>query len=97
MLVRIDGIFDQIKLHSINLPEEKKVSSLDDAHQGLTSFEFQDLEGSLIGFFSRHHKAIFTHHDRFFHAHFITNDRKILGHVDELNFNATQVSLQVSK
>ena len=97
LLIRIDGVFEDIKLHSVNLPEGKKVSSPDEAHQGLTQYDFKNISGSLIGFFSRHHKAVFTHHDSFVHSHFISDDRKVLGHIDETNFNSTNVTLKVSK
>ena len=97
LLIRIDGLFDNIKVHSVNLPEGKKVSSPDEAHQGLIQYELNGISGSLIGFFSRHHKAVFTHHDSFFHAHFISDDRQVLGHIDELNFNSSKVTLKVSK
>lgn len=97
LLIRIDGLFDNIKVHSVNLPEGKKVSSPDEAHQGLTQYDFKNISGSLIGFFSRNHKAVFTHHDSFFHAHFISDDRKVLGHIDETDFNSSKVTLKVSK
>ena len=97
LLIRIDGLFDNIKVHSVNLTKGKKVSSPDEAHQGLTQYELNGVSGSLIGFFSRNHKAIFTHHDSFFHSHFISDDRQVLGHIDELNFNASKVTLKVSK
>jgi len=97
LLIRIDGVFNTMKLHSVNLPDGQKVSSPDEAHQGLTQYDFKNIFGSLIGFFSRHHKAVFTHHDSFFHAHFISDDRKVLGHIDETDFNSSKVTLKVSK
>ena len=97
LLVRIDGVFDDIKLHSVNLPEGMKVSSPDEAHQGLIQYDFKNISGSLIAFFSRNHRAIFTHHDSFFHAHFISDDRKVLGHIDETQINFSRVTLKVSK
>jgi len=97
LLIRIDGVFNKMKLHSVNLPEGKKVSSPDEAHQGLTQYDFKNISGSLIGFFSRNHKAVFTHHDSFFHAHFISDDLKVLGHIDETDFNSSKVTLNVSK
>ena len=57
----------------------------------------KNISGSLIGFFSRHHKTVFTHHDSFFHAHFISEDREVLGHIDETDFNSSKVTLKVSK
>jgi acetolactate decarboxylase len=97
LLIRIDGVFSKMKLHSVNLPEGEQVTSPDEAHQGLTQYDFKNISGSLIGFFSRNHKAVFTHHDSFFHAHFISDDRQVLGHIDELDFNASKVSLKVSE
>lgn len=97
LLIRIDGRFNKVKLHSVNLPDGQKVSSPDEAHQGLTQYDFNYINGSLIGFFSRHHKAVFTHHDTFFHAHFIANNRQVLGHIDEIYFNSSSVNLKVSK
>ena len=97
LLIRIDGVFNTMKLHSVNLPEGQTVSSPDEAHKGLTQYDFNTISGSLIGFFSRHHKAVFTHHDSFFHAHFISSDRQVLGHVDELNFDFSKVTLSVSE
>ena len=96
LLIRIDGVFNKMKLHSVNLPDGNTVSSPDEAHQGLTQYDFKNISGSLIGFFSRNHKAVFTHHDSFFHAHFISDDREVLGHIDELNLDSSQIKLQVS-
>ena len=97
LLIRIDGVFNKMKLHSVNLPDGEQVSSPDEAHQGLTQYDLKNISGSLIGFFSRNHKAVFTHHDSFFHAHFISNDRGVLGHIDETDFNSSKVILKVSK
>ena len=97
LLIRIDGVFNKMKLHSVNLPDGEQVSSPDEAHQGLTQYDLKNISGSLIGFFSRNHKAVFTHHDSFFHAHFISDDRKVLGHIDETDFNSSKVILKVSK
>lgn len=97
LLIRIDGVFDEIKLHSVNLPEGKKVSSPDDAHQGLIQYDYKNIKGSLIAFFSRNHRAVFTHHDSFFHAHFISDDQAVLGHIDETLINFSKVTLKVSK
>ena len=33
----------------------------------------------------------------FFHSHFISDDREVLGHIDEADFNSSKVTLKVSK
>jgi len=97
LLVRIDGIFQDITVHSVNLPEGSIVGSPDEAHQGRTEYTYKNLSGSIVAFFSRKHKAIFTHHDSFLHAHFISDDRNIMGHVDSVFFNSGKTTFKVSK
>jgi len=97
LLVRVDGVFKDITVHSVNLPEGSSVSSPDQAHEGLTQYSYKNLRGSIIGFFSRKHKAIFTHHDSYFHAHFISDNRSIMGHLDSVSFNSGKTTFMVSK
>jgi acetolactate decarboxylase len=97
LLIRIDGVFEDIRVHSVNLPEGSSVSSPEQAHEGLTQYSYKNLSGSIVGFFSRKHKAIFTHHDSFFHAHFISDDRNVMGHVDSVLFNSDNTTFKVSK
>jgi acetolactate decarboxylase len=97
LLIRIDGVFKNITVHSVNLPEDSSVSSPDQAHEGLTQYSYKNLSGSIVGFFSRKHKAIFTHHNSFLHAHFITDDRSVMGHVDSALFNSDDTTFKVSK
>ena len=97
LLIRIDGVFKEITVHSINLPEGSSVSSPDQAHKGLMQYSYKNLSGSIVGFFSRKHKAIFTHHDSFLHAHFISDDRNVMGHVDSVLFNSENTAFEVSK
>jgi len=97
LLIRIDGVFKEITVHSVNLPEGSSVSSPDQAHKGLTQYSYKYLSGSMVGFFSRKHKAIFTHHDSFLHAHFISDDRNVMGHVDSVLFNSENTAFEFSK
>jgi acetolactate decarboxylase len=39
---------------------------------------------TILGFFSRHHQGIFTHHTTYLHMHFVLKDRSLAGHVDDL-------------
>jgi len=97
LLVRINGVFQDVTVHSVNLPEGSSVSSPDQAHKGLTQYNYKNISGSIVGFFSRKHKAIFTHHDSFLHAHFISDDRSVMGHVDSVLFDSDNSTFKVSK
>jgi len=50
----------------------------------------KDTSMKILGFYSKHHKAIFTHHTTNVHMHFLTNDKKISGHIDEISFDGNQ-------
>jgi len=45
----------------------------------------------IIGFFSKSHKAVFTHHSTFLHMHFKTKNEGLAGHVDELKIGSNMI------
>lgn len=83
-LFKMIGTVDSAIIHVVNLPEGSIVSNPDEAHQGQISYPLSGKQYEILGFFSRQHKTIFTHHDTFLHMHLITNDKKMMGHVDAL-------------
>ena len=96
LLIRIDGVFKNLSIHSVNLPPGSSVSSPNEAHKGLTKYNFNNLKGTIVGFFSRKHIAIFTHHDSFLHAHFISESYSIMGHLDSVTYDSEKVKVSVS-
>jgi acetolactate decarboxylase len=96
-LFKLEGTINKASIHIVNLPKGKEVHSPDDAHQGRQSFELQNVQANLIGFFSTEHKTIFTHHDTYLHIHLITNDHSKMGHLDDVTFNPKSVKLHISK
>ena len=93
----LKGNWKNINIHSIDLPIGSVVTSPKEAHEGLKNFTYENIEGYLVGFFSRKHQTIFTHHDTFIHCHFISNDENIMGHVDEFEIDYQDVIMSVSK
>jgi acetolactate decarboxylase len=63
-----------------------KVQSHADAKQGQVDVEISNEEVNVIGFFSKHHQGVFTHHSNYTHMHLMTSDGKMMGHVDEVRF-----------
>ncbi len=92
---KISGMMDEAMIHVVNLPEGHTVQSPADAHQGQISVSLKNRRVDVIGFFSRKHQAIFTHHDTYLHMHLITDDRKLMGHVDELVFSPRQLKFEL--
>ncbi|MFM1877731.1 MAG: hypothetical protein RLZZ241_597 [Bacteroidota bacterium] len=93
----LEGTWSSIQIHSVNLPKGKSVSSPTEAHEGLQNFNFSEITGTVVGFFSRNHKAVFTHHDTYMHCHFISEDRKIMGHLDGMLNESGMVQLKIPK
>ena len=93
---KVEGLIDSANIHIVNLPNGKVVRSPDDAHQGQINYPIKNRNVSVLGFFSRNHKAIFTHHDTFIHTHLITKERDMMGHLEEIYFSTGRVRLTVA-
>lgn len=85
---KITGRITYASIHVQNLPDGTTVSSPEEAHQGQVSYRIKDREAKIIGFFSKNHQGVFTHHDSFIHTHLITHDHQMMGHVDELEIES---------
>ncbi len=92
-LFRLTGIVESATIHVVNLPKGAAVSSPEDAHVGKTNYPITNERSEILGFFSKEHQAIFTHHDTFLHMHLITADRKKMGHLDEVRFKKGSMRL----
>lgn len=83
---QLKGTLETAKIHVVNLPKGSKVSSPEDAHQGQTNYFLNQDEVTILGFFSKDHQAVFTHHDTYLHMHLITSDKQKMGHLDDFFF-----------
>jgi acetolactate decarboxylase len=97
VVFKIEGQIDSATIHIVNLPEGTKVSSKQEAHQGIVYYPITHAKVDILGFFSRKHQAVFTHHDTFMHLHLITKNRKMMGHLDEIDFGSNLLNLYWSK
>ena len=80
-------------IHIVNLPEGTEVHSPEEAHQEQKNYPLNNEKAEMIGFFSTEHQGIFTHHDSYVHIHLITNDKKKMGHLDDVVFKKGTVQL----
>lgn len=83
-MFKLSGTVEEALIHVVNLPKGSSVSSPQEAHQGQVDYKITQQEADIVGFFSKEHQTIFTHHDTFLHMHLITSDRKLMGHLDEI-------------
>jgi acetolactate decarboxylase len=79
---RLAALADTAVIHVVNLPKGKKVHSPEDAHQGQREFVLTNKTVEMVGFFSKEHQGVFTHHDSYVHIHLITFDKRLMGHLE---------------
>ena len=94
---KLAGLVSNATIHIQNLPEGSTVSSPEEAHKGQVKYALEETDVEIVGFFSKKHKGIFTHHDTFLHMHLITSDRKKMGHLDSVIFKKNEVKLYLPK
>lgn len=92
---KLSGIAKQAVFHVQNLPKGIEVSSPEETHQGQMNYELIDEEVEILGFFSKEHKGVFTHHDSYVHMHMITEDKTKMGHLVELEIGTMQLYLPI--
>lgn len=93
---RFISTVEEADFHVVNLPEGTQVASSEDAHKGKQSFTIRNTNIEAVGFFSKDHKGIFTHHDSNLHVHIITSDKKQMGHLDAVHFKSGTLDLWVA-
>lgn len=92
-MLKLAGFVKEATIHIVNLPAGAKVSSPNDAHKGLVKYQMENQEAEIVGFFSKEHKGIFTHHDTYLHMHLMTKDMQMMGHLDELSIEMGKMRL----
>ncbi len=94
---KLEGVVESADFHLVNLAEGAQVNSAEDAHRGNVNFMLSNEAVVLVGFFSREHKSIFTHHDTFMHIHLISADKQKMGHLDDVILKKGSVKLFLPK
>jgi acetolactate decarboxylase len=92
-MFKLTGKVAEAKIHVQNLPVGTEVKSPEDARKGQQTYTIKNKPADIVGFFSREHQTIFTHHNTFLHMHLITKDRTKMGHLDALHFRKKRMKL----
>ena len=88
--IRLDGSFDYVKTRSI--PGQKRpYPPLVEVTANQPTFEFTDIEGTMVGFYSPDYVGGLNVPG--YHLHFITEDRTSGGHVLEFVVNDVRLSI----
>jgi acetolactate decarboxylase len=92
-MFKLEGVMDVGIIHIVNLPKGSTVSSPEEAHRGQQQYLITEEACEIVGFFSKEHQAIFTHHETYLHMHLITADRRKMGHLDTMLLKKGTVKL----
>ena len=87
---------EEASLHIMNLPDGVIVTSPEVAHaQGQKHYQLQNRKVTLLGFFSTEHQTIFTHHDTYCHIHLLTEEKDLMGHLDEFKIKSINNIIEI--
>ncbi|SFR33917.1 acetolactate decarboxylase [Robiginitalea myxolifaciens] len=90
----VEGEISSLDWHVIDWPEGDTLHTHEKHRNSGLNGTIKEKEVEIIGFFSLHHKTVFTHHSTNIHIHFKTEDRSLAGHVDDLQLgNDTKLKL----
>ena len=87
---RIQGQFDMVKTRSV--PKQANYRPLVEATKGQTEFSFQNVIGTLVGFFTPAFMASVNVPG--FHLHFLSEDLQKGGHLLECQVKQVKVDIQ---
>ena len=87
--LRIEGRFDYVKTRAV--AKQEKSAGLEDAAREEPTFEFHEVEGTIVGFFTPDYLRGVNVPG--YHLHFITADRSAGGHV--LDCSSRDVSIKI--
>lgn len=87
---RVDGVFDVVKIRIAckAAPDTKLMEAT--AHQA--EFEYKDVEGTLVGFWTPHYAR--TVNVPGYHLHFLSKDRRVAGHLLDCRAKTLRAQLQ---
>ena len=84
-VIKIKGKFDRLTTHIV-MPRSTEIPGYQ-ANKKQADYDFEQIEGEILVFYSQKHQGVYTHNDSFIHAHFLSKDKKTMGHIDKIKSN----------
>ena len=80
----LEGKVRELKWHVINWDRNDSIHTHKKHQEAGLNGVIKDEKVEIIGFYSKKHKGVFTHHSTNIHMHFINKEKNLAGHVDDL-------------
>tara|TARA_R110000787_G_scaffold45993_2_gene111902 strand:+ start:5358 stop:6083 length:726 start_codon:yes stop_codon:yes gene_type:complete len=92
----LEGKVSELKWHVINWDIQDSTHTHKKHQESGLRGTLNNEVVSVLGFYSKKHKAVFTHHSSNTHMHFRTKDQSLAGHVDALKVDGL-ITLKLPK
>jgi len=88
---RLEGTIATLTTHIV-MPRSAEIPGYK-SNKNQTDYSLKDQKGQLLGFYSEKHQGIYTPKNSFIHVHFVSKDKKTMGHVDKINDEEAKLTL----
>lgn len=83
----VQGKFDSVAFHIISKPTTEKEHNHQLHSKAKKHFAARQIPGTLLGFYSTRHEGIFTHRGSYVHIHFLSDNKKQMGHLENIKIS----------
>jgi len=84
LIFQIEGTVKSLTWHVINWADGDTVHTYKKHKASGLHGTIQDEPVTILGFYSQNHRGILTHKNSNLHLHFLTADKRLAGHIDDL-------------
>ncbi len=92
----VKGFITKVTWHVIDWKDG--VNHTFDNHKQFASYgSFENEPMTLLGFYSNKHHSIFTHHTTNMHVHTLDENKKVVGHLEEITTESNRLKLLIPK
>lgn len=88
---KVSGDFQRIITHIVTPRSPDVAGYRPDVKQQL--FSFDNITGSLLGFYSQIHQGVFTSSNSYIHVHFLSDDQTFMGHLDKIDTEVNELTI----
>ena len=85
---KIDAIPVKASYHVIDW-KEGTTHTMENHKQFAYTGQMNNTRSILLGFYSKHHQSIFTHHTTYMHIHLLEEKTKTVGHLDDIQLKGS--------
>ena len=91
----VRGSFPHLQYHVINF--DANLGTISNHREGAYEGQLRGEQVTILGFYSRQHEGLFTHHGSYTHMHVRNQQGTVMGHLDEIELGSSTFTLLLPK